>query len=241
MNKDSNNNIDENWLPIEEIKTVLNRKIIRPFIESMSHDPVVSLKHSNALVLLQISERLIIENYKEAVRTGGEKQKIKETNLYLGYLGKVFESAIILIGTADYLSAIILLRSVFELLIGIATDTKGGMKEKIFSIDFFEDTEKKSIHKFWKKLCAWAHPYEKWFKNICPKFYGTGKNYHPNLFTQCLDYSDFILDLILTITVERFKLDPQNYIDSYKEKFENGDFLIISNLEMFKTRLINYS
>jgi len=219
------------------IKKVLYTEIFNPFIKSISHDPITSLKLSNAFVLMQLSENLIIEFDKSETDSDQDINNIKEKILYLGYLGKVFKSSLFLIGTTDYLGAIVLLRSVFELLIGIATDNTGLMKERIFSINYLKESEKKSIHKFWNELSAWAHPYGKWIKNICPKFYGIGRNHHPAIFEQCLNYTDYILDLMLTITVEQFRLVPGTYISKYKEISDSGDFFEVSKLEMFKNRL----
>lgn len=202
-----------NWVPKEQIELVLKREIVNPFIDSIGRDPAISLKLSNAFVLLRLSETLIVEFDRNQLQSGKDVEKIKEKNLYLGYLGKVFESALVLVGATDYLGAIVLFRTIFELLIGIATQKNGSMKERIFSIAFIDENEKGSIHTFWNELSSWAHPYGKWIKNLCPKFYGVGRNYHRAIFEKCLDYSDMILDLMLTLTIEHFKLSPRNYID----------------------------
>ena len=54
---------------------------------------------------------------------------------------------------------------------------------------------------------------------------------------QCLSYTDIILDFILTITVEHFKLGPEEYLSKYKEISKQADFKEISGLEMFLARL----
>jgi hypothetical protein len=210
-------------------------------MKSFGHDPIVFLRFSNAFTLIRLSEKLIVEFDKREIDSDNDINSIKEKNLYLGYLGKVFESSLILIGSTDYLGAIVLLRSVFELLIGISTDNNGVMKDRIFSINYLKESEKKSIHKLWNDLCAWSHPYGKWIKNICPKFYGMGRNHHPGIFKQCLKYTDFILDLMLTITVEQFRLNPHTYISKYNDIIDASYFFEISKLEMFKKRLECYS
>lgn len=227
----------KNHILKSHIKKVLDREILDPFMKSISHDPIAFLKLSNAFVLIRLSENLIIEFDKSETDSDKDINSIKEKNLYLGYLGKVYESSLILVGATDYLGAIVLLRTVFELLIGIATDNTGSMKERIFSINYLKEGEKKSIHKFWNELSAWAHPYGKWINNICPKFYGIGRNHHPAIFEQCLNYTDYILDLMLTITIEQFKLGPGTYISKYKEISETVDFFEVSKLEMFKNRV----
>ena len=221
----------------DQIHIVLNREFISPFVDSIKRDPVVSIRLSNAFALTRLSEELIVEFDKDQNQSSEEVESIKEKSIYLGYLGKVFQSALLLMGATDYIGAIILFRAIFELLINIATEKTGPMKERIFSINFIDETEKRSMHKIWNELSAWAHPYGKWIKNVCPKFYGVGRNYHPDIFRHCLKYSDAILDLMLIITVDRFKISTQNYINKYNKIFDLNEFYEINDLMMFKARI----
>jgi hypothetical protein len=229
------------WILEKQIELVLKREFITPFIESIRQDPVISLKLSNAFVLLRVSEQLIVELDKKLVEAGKNVEDVREKTLFLGYLGKVYQSALLLIGATDYLGAMILLRSVFELLIGVATTEDGSMRNRIFSISYLDSHEKDNMQKLWNELSAWAHPYGKWVKNICPKFYGIGRYHHPVMFSQCLGYSDQILDLMLTITLDHFKLSLESYTDKYREITDTGKILEISKLEMFERRLTNGS
>jgi hypothetical protein len=224
------------WVPKRQIKAVLKREFIDPFINSVGEEPAISLKLSNAFVLLHVSGLLIVEFDAKRVEVGESVEAVKEKTLLLGYLGKVYQSVLLLIGATDYLGAMILLRSVLELLIGIATTTNGSMRERISSISYLDSQEKDGLQKLWNELSAWAHPYGKWEKNICPRVYGSGRNYHSETFSQCLGYSDQILDLLLTITIGHFNLNPERYIDKYKEII-TGQLLGISKLSMFERRL----
>lgn len=221
----------------KQIELVLKREFIAPFIDSICKDPVISLKLSNAFVLLRVSEQLIVAFDRKLVEAGKNVEDVREKTLFLGYLGKVYQSALLLIGATDYLGAMVLLRSVFELLIGVATAEHGSMRTRIFSISYLDSYEKDNMQKLWNELSAWAHPYGKWVKNICPKFYGTGRHHHPVTFSRCLGYSDQILDLMLTITLDHFNLSPENYTDKYREITETGKILEISKLRMFERRL----
>jgi hypothetical protein len=225
------------WVPTKEIEIVLRREFVAPFIDSIRHDPAISLKLSNAFVLLALSEKQVVEFDKEQAEAREEIDATKEKTLFLGYLGKIFQSALLLIGSTDYLGAIILMRSIFELLIGMATSTNGSMRDRISSIGILDSKEQSDLQKLWNDLSAWAHPYGKWAKNVCPKFYGIGRNYHPMLFRQCVDYSDQILDFLLTITVDHFKLSPETYLKKYREICETTQITEISNLQMFEKRL----
>ena len=231
---------DYKWAIKEEIQAVIDRDISIPFINSIIHDPIVSMRLTNAFILIRLSEKLIIEFDKNEISSGKDTKNIKEKNLYLGYLGKVFESSLILLGATDYIGSIVLLRSVLELLVGIATDKTGSMKERINSINFIESDEKETIYKFWRELCNWAHPYGEWLNNLCPKLYGIGRNYNPVVFEQCLNYSDHVIDLMLTITLKQFELAPRTYIDEYRKISSGNDFFKISNLKMFEKRLMTY-
>ena len=48
-------------IPKKQIELVLRREFIAPFIDSIRQDPVLSLKLSNAFVLLRVSEQIIVE------------------------------------------------------------------------------------------------------------------------------------------------------------------------------------
>lgn len=228
---------EEEWVLTESLEVVLQREFVTPFIDSIRKNPVISLKLTNAFILLTLAEKLVVEFDKEQVNAGEDVKATKEKTLFLGYLGKIFRSALLQIGSTDYLGAIILMRSIFELLIGIATKTNGSMRGRISSIVFLDSEEKRNLQKLWNDLNAWAHPYGKWTKNVCPRTYGIDRNYHPMLFQQCLDYSDQILDFMLTITVDHFNLNPGIYIYSYSEISERVQISEISNLQMFEKRL----
>ena len=227
----------EEWMPTKQIELVLKREFITPFVDSIRHEPAISLKLSNAFVLLRLSEQLIVEFDKKQVEAGEDIKATKEKTLFLGYLGKIYQSALLLIGATDYLGAIILMRSIFELLVGIATTKNGSMRDRISSIEILDSEEKNNLQKLWNDLSAWAHPYGKWTKNICPKFYGTGRYYHPVVFNQCLGYSNQLLDFLLTVTVDHFEVRPGTYSNRYREISEKAQMTDISSLQMFEKRI----
>ncbi len=226
----------------ELVSKYLDEKIKLPILSTITRDPIASLRWSNSFVLLRLSERLIVdhdvevEKNKDHVHTEEAHENVKKS-LYLGYLGKELESSLVLLGSTDYIGSLILMRSILELLIGIATDMTGSMKKRIWAIDFLSESEKKTIHKLWNELNAWAHPYGRWRKELCPKLYGCGNNFHPPLFEECLNHLDTIVDLMLTITVEQFKLDTATYMSRYKDITKQLALFETSNLKMLETRL----
>jgi len=201
----------DDYLAQDKIRAVLEREIVEPFIRSVCNDIEVSLKLSSALVLTRFTEKIVI-NLPAEDRLVSDK--IKECYLFLGYFGKIYQSALFSLGSTDYLSAVILFRALFELLIGISTDQQGSMKERIKSVTFLDDHEKKDLKRTWDLLCAWAHPYGKWEKYVCPKAFGTGRIYIPHLFKQTLEYSHKILDFMLAAIVEILNLNASDYSDS---------------------------
>jgi hypothetical protein len=229
--------MSDKWIPKKAIESILRREFITPFIGSIRKDPVISLKLSNALVLLKLSEGLIVKLDKDEVAAGGDVEKVTEKALFLGYFGKVYQSSILLAGATDYLGAMILTRSLFELLIGIATPKNGSMRDRISSISFLDSKEKGDLHRLWNKLNAWAHPYGKWLKNICPMFYGIGRNHHSEMLNKCLEYSDQILDFMLTITIDYFKINPCDFTDEFNKVGTPSKMQEISKLDMFEKRL----
>jgi len=218
------------------IEFFLRKQFVTPFIDSI-REPMIWAQFSNGFVLLNMSEQLILEFDKKHDDAGETIEAVREKTLFLGYLGRLYKSALLLIGATDYLGGIILLRSIFELLIGIATTENGGMRAKISSINYLESNEKDNLQTLWNELSAWAHPYGKWTKNICPILYGCGQNYHQEMFRRCLSYSDQILDLLLVITIDHFKLSPENYIDKYRKISEPITIVEFSRIQMFEKRL----
>jgi hypothetical protein len=218
------------------VEFFLRKRFVTPFLDSI-REPIMWAQFSNAFVLLEMSERLILEYDKKRGEAGETIESVREKTLFLGYLRKIYESAIFLIGATDYLGGIILLRSIFELLIGISTIENVGMRGKIDSINYLESNEKDGLYILWNELSAWAHPYGKWTKNICPILYGCNQNYHQGMFKRCLGYSDQVLDLLLVITIEHFKLSSQKYINRAKEISETFTITEISRLPMFEKRM----
>jgi hypothetical protein len=132
----------------------------------------------------------------------------------LSYLVREINWISISILSASYISSLILTRSVFELLIGIATSQAGGMSSRIESINYLTPEEHKHLKDAWNNLNAWAHPYGKWEKEICPIFYSSEPLYHPKIYKECYSFLTVLIDLFLTIAVERFKISPAEITES---------------------------
>lgn len=215
------------YMAEDKIRMVLEREVVDPFIKSVCSDVQVSLKLSAALVMTTYTEQIVV---KKPIDRKPENNKIKECTLFLGYFGKIYQSSLFSLGSTDYLSAIILMRSLFELLIGISTEVNGSMKARINSICFYREEEKKELSKTWDSLCAWAHPYGKWEKYICPIAFGTGRIYNPKLFEMSLDFSHKILDFMLSSIFEILKLSASDFSDSPAN-------IIYQDLPMFRERV----
>ncbi|MBO1223640.1 MAG: hypothetical protein JYX80_04380 [Candidatus Scalindua sediminis] len=132
----------------------------------------------------------------------------------LSYLIREINWISISILSTSYVSSLILIRSIFELLIGIATNQTGSMTARIDSMNYMLNDEKQLTKKCWNKLNAWAHPYQKWEKEICPIFQSHNPIYHPTLYKKCISNLNFITDIFLIIAVEKFKINSNEIKDS---------------------------
>jgi hypothetical protein len=97
----------------------------------------------------------------------------------LPYLDREINWIVISILSASYISANILMRSLFELLIGFATKRTGSMKDRLAVITYLDPHEKRKLKKLYDHLCSWSHPHNKWLKEICPVYYSFNPTYHP--------------------------------------------------------------
>ncbi len=195
------------------MRKTINSEVVDPFIKSMCADIMTSIKLTNAIYLTMYTESLVNKSLTNLSKKSQPPQNMKEIILFSGYFGKIYKSSLYLLGATDYLGSIILMRSLFELLIGISTEVTGGMADRLDSIEFLDTDEKKRFKKFWRTLCERAHPYGKWLKEVCPIAYGAGRFYQPHMFKQCLAYSDNLLDLMLTVIMETLHLSSEEYKD----------------------------
>lgn len=161
--------------------------------------------------LIQIPKQEIdkkIEILNTYIQTGNLTKEVTEImndlsskKYLLYYFLKEIRWIIVSILCASYISAHIVIRSIFELLIGIATKKTGSMSERISSIIFLSLDEKKEIKKFWRGLCGWSHPYGKWVKEVCPVFISHAyQKANPAILTNIppfLTYSLILLKLVL--------------------------------------------
>ncbi len=134
--------------------------------------------------------------------------------------------------SASYISSLVLMRSVFELIVGIATRETGGMTDSIYSIQGLDDEEKKRVKNHWYRLCAWGHPFGKWQKEVCPIYASHRPLYHPTLFSLCLDEFVQLLDFFLVIAVIKYELDTTLIKNQLAE-----ESIELSGLKMFCLRL----
>ena len=208
------NKIDKNKKQATKlIRKFLDHEVVDPFIKSICTDIMISIKLTYAIYLTRYTEMLVDKSLSGPAKKSQPPQNMKEIILFSGYFGKIYKSSLCLLGATDYLSSIILMRSLFELLIGISTKVNGGMKKRIDSIDFLSSEEKEFLKKYWDNLCKWSHPYGKWLKEVCPIAYGADRSYQPRMFKQCLAYSDNLLDFMLTVIVEILHLSSEEYKD----------------------------
>jgi len=166
----------------------------------------------------EIDKRIYV--LEEFIRTNYLSQEVKENlksdssrKYLLVYLSRELNWVAISVLSASYISAYILMRSIFELLVGIATIKTGSMRKRINDISFFSEEERKQIYRIWQDLSGWAHPYHKWIKEVCPIFISHKTMYHPKLCIQSLKKLEKIIDILLVIALEKFEIDKQNVLN----------------------------
>lgn len=199
-------------LPKEKLEEIIN--ILSPFISKPDENNYTSQVHE--IINKQINKKHL-----------------------LSYLIREINWIAISILSASYISSLILIRSIFELLIGIATSEIGGMSHRIESINFLTAEEHKKLKDAWNNLNAWAHPYGKWEKEICPIYYSSQPLYHPKIYKECFSFLTLLVDLFLTIAVERFKINPTEITESSRKVGEEIIDDSVNSFSLFLARLKN--
>lgn len=231
----------------EVIAKYLDENVKNPAFETIEKDFDVQDKLATFLILSQVTidsiekEGMIYDNdyliqipkqeidkrieiLKTYIQTGNLAKESTEImndlsskKYLLYYFLREIHWIIVSILCASYISAHIVIRSIFELLIGIATKKTGSMNERINSIIFLSLEEKKEVKKFWRDLCGWSHPFGKWVKEVCPVFISHRPIYHPKLCKQCLEELEKIIGLFLVIGIEKFEINTKNIISKTKK------------------------
>jgi len=178
-----------------------------------------SLSKNELLQVIGTMERYLKEENKKDESLSNEVDSILKVGLLSkhlwSYIDREMHWIAISIMSTSYISSMILMRSIFELIIGISTKNREKMKLRIQSISFLSEQEKDEIYNLWNKLCSWAHPYGKWEKEVCPIF-NTFYEYHPKLFQICLKKFEALIDLLFILSIEKYKLKMKNVLNLIK-------------------------
>ncbi len=128
----------------------------------------------------------------------------------LAYVSREFNWVVVSIMSASYISSLVLMRSIFELLVGVATKTTGKMKERVDGISFLHEDEHKEILKLWRRLCGWSHPYGRWVKEVCPVYVQQAPFFHKRLCKHCLDELCCLVDFYAVTALSKYEIpiDP---------------------------------
>lgn len=178
----------------------------KDYLEKLSAEEIEA--RISALGDFIASEEVPIEGSENLSKSAVEYLKNDSAKIYLNeYLGREIHWATVSLLSASYISSLVLMRAVFELIVGIATRETGGMKDRIESISILSVDEKKKIKKLWYRLCAWGHPYGKWFSEVCPGYVAHKPIFHQRLFDLCLKELTEIIDFYAAIATNKFDLD----------------------------------
>ena len=246
------------------IENHLDRYVKVPAFETIEKDFYAQDKIAGFLILLKVTTSCIIKYgldfdknqlqklpqdeiekhitvLEEYIQTGHLSQETEEilksnnSNKHLiFYLNHGLNWIVISILSASYISANIIMRSIFELLVAIATngiDGKISMGSRLDSISFLTLEERKKLRKLWGKLNSWVHPSGKWEKEVCPIFVSRNPMYHPELCGQSLDLFEKLIDFFIIIGIEKFEINRNDILDEIQEYQ-----IDISNLTLFQNR-----
>lgn len=247
------------------IEAHLSRYVKAPAFETIEKDLYAQDKIADFLILLKVTTDCIkkdgldfdknqlqelpqdeiekrITVLEEYIQTGGCTQETREflksndSKKHLNaYLNNGLNWIVISILSASYISANIIMRSIFELLVAIATngiDGNNSMSFRLKSIPFLTLEERKKLSKLWGKLNSWAHPFTKWEKEVCPIFVSYNPMYHPELCKQSLDLFEKLIDFFIIIGIGKFEINRNDILDEI-QKYQ----IDISNLTLFQNRL----
>ena len=225
----------------EYVLQYVENQTSKPALVSIDENPQVALKLGNLLVAFSACERSIgNRQFDFSSRTNSsisqndiDRLEIitknecfsEDDKVHLGhliqtscskpclipYVSKQMNWIFISILSAHYLSSMILMRSIFELIIDLLANAKGGMSAKIQSISLFDDNQKSDIKKSWNNLCSWSHPYNKWLKNMCSRYMALPPLYHPEHFKTSVELLEEVIDLFLVLCKEHFNMNIQEF------------------------------
>lgn len=183
--------------------------------------------------------RTRIDAISKAIEEGGFSNENKEIMLkaneyiidgssrkfLMGYLAREYNWTLVSLLSASYISTFVLMRAVFESVIGLGTRKTGSMGDRIDNIGCLNPDGKKRVKKLWYRLSAWCHPYGRWIKDVCPVYIRHKAIYHPGLFTSCLSELIKVSDLLLVVAIEKFELDRESLLEKFdKDKIDLTGF-----------------
>jgi len=148
----------------------------------------------------------------------------------LAYFGREVNWIVVSVLSASYISSLILMRSAFELLVGIATRKTGAMKERLATIPFLREEETKTLLKLWYRLCGWGHPYGRWVKEVCPYYVARAPQYHPGLCATCFKELQEIVDFFMVVALEKYEIPVGDLVSELSDHGVSTDgFQLVSS------------
>lgn len=208
-----------------DIYTQLNFPIILVLLKITSEEIIRTGISYDKYILNSLPEEkriLYQETLEEYIKTGNKESEVAEIfkeinskNYLIFYIVREFNWALISVMSSSYISANIIMRSVFEFMINISTSNNEGVSARIDSISFLNLYEKKKLKKYWRKLNAWSHPYGHWEKNFCPIYISHKPLYHKTHCEQSIEYLIVLIDFLITIGLEKYEIKKSIFKDEF--------------------------
>jgi hypothetical protein len=181
---------------------------------------------------IELQEASTAENNENVLAAAEYLSNDSSKKYLLEYLIRELKWIIVSLLSASYISSFVLMRSSFELTVGIATRETGGMTDRIHSIQGLDEEERKKVKNLWYRLCAWGHPYGKWQKEVCPIYVSCKPIYHPKLFSLCLGELIELIDFFVVIAIRKFEL---NTVELKRQLLEEN--ISLADLQLLRSRL----
>jgi hypothetical protein len=192
----------------------------------------IDKEHLSSLPIEEIKKRLIAFNKVIESNEFNEEAiaylaKDRSRLMLFGYVCLLSRWTVVTILSASYLCANIMLRSMFELCVGLATIKTGGMGDRIDAISFFDISQKAYLKNIWKELNGWAHPYGKWLKTICPTYQSLGSLYHEKLFNDCVERYVKVIDMLIVTFLVQHEISYDLFLIKCHDPIDEGIDLVL--------------
>jgi hypothetical protein len=141
--------------------------------------------------------------------------------LYCSYVSNLASWSTISILSASYLGALVVTRSLLEVVVSAGSGISGKMSERISALTFLHPDEIRVVSECWRELSGWAHGYPRWLKRLCPVLVARGPLHHPEMVRECTVLLAIVTDLAFAVGFAKLMFDAGDVRDLCDEMHVN--------------------